>query len=354
VARFRDINVGFGLRARSANGLLEDLQSAEQHGVDHVWLYDSGRCIDALVAMSYATCASRKLKIGVAVTNVVTRHPAVLANAIATVSNLSGGRVLCAVGRGDSAVRFLGAKPASIAELEKGFALVRALLGGETVMLADRPYRLPEPPQRRPLMLISADGPRSCRLAGTYADGAILSLAGSPELLERLISMIRSAASTAGRDPDDLYICAWLQGAVAETTEVAYGLAEPQVGRTLLAVLRAAERLAFPDIVDESSSPSGRQILALGMKQEDEYDVGGAITRAYGREFLHRFTVTGTPAECREKVVRIASIRGVSELAFNIHGPPGSFATFAEEVLPALRSSLSTSSAEETPAPTAG
>ncbi|MGH7862485.1 MAG: LLM class flavin-dependent oxidoreductase, partial [Candidatus Dormibacteraceae bacterium] len=180
------MKVGLGARARSSAALTAFGDAAAEEGFEHFWAYDSGRCVEAVVALSYVAFAHPGLVVGTATTNTETRDPAVLANALATLSNLTGGRVMCGIGLGDSAVRFIGRRPTRIADFADRLRAIRALLGGETINYNGRRYRLPDPPQKPPLLLISAEGPKTCTLAATAADGAILSLGASPGTLAYL------------------------------------------------------------------------------------------------------------------------------------------------------------------------
>ncbi len=56
---------------------------------------------DAYVALTMAATRSEKLGLATAVTNPVTRHPAVTASAIASVQAISDGRATLGIGRGD-------------------------------------------------------------------------------------------------------------------------------------------------------------------------------------------------------------------------------------------------------------
>ena len=87
---------------------------AEESGFSHVWLWDSHVLwqevypIFTLIAAQTAT-----IHIGTCVTNPVTRDPTVTASAMATLNEISGGRMEMGIGRGDSAQRVLGRKPVS-------------------------------------------------------------------------------------------------------------------------------------------------------------------------------------------------------------------------------------------------
>jgi 5,10-methylenetetrahydromethanopterin reductase len=65
--------------------------------------------------------------------NPVMRHPSVIASSIATVAALAPGRTLLGYGVGDTAVRLMGKRPATVAELEAATVLTRQLLAGEAV-----------------------------------------------------------------------------------------------------------------------------------------------------------------------------------------------------------------------------
>src|SRR5688572_27273373 len=127
------LNFGLGLRARDPSILQPYARDAEASGFDHVWVYDSPRFAEPYVAMSYCAMATKRLTVGTAVTNTVTRDPAVIANGFATLSALTGGRVAMGVGLGDSAVKFLGKQPSRFDAFAKNVRVVRALLDGQQI-----------------------------------------------------------------------------------------------------------------------------------------------------------------------------------------------------------------------------
>src|SRR5260370_1314985 len=83
----------------------DDARRLEQSGWDGMVVADS-QCVigDSYVALAIAAQATSRIKIGVGVTNPVTRHPAVTAAAIAGIQELSGGRAVLGIGRGDSSL----------------------------------------------------------------------------------------------------------------------------------------------------------------------------------------------------------------------------------------------------------
>src|SRR2546423_1075772 len=94
-------------------------RQAEAAGFDYGWLFGSHvlwrEPYPLLTLMAEATTT---LRLGTCVTNPATREPTVTASLLATLNELSGGRMELGIGRGDSARRMLGKPPTSMAMLE--------------------------------------------------------------------------------------------------------------------------------------------------------------------------------------------------------------------------------------------
>ena len=75
--------------------------------------------------------ATTTMRLGTCVTNPATREPTVTASALATLQEISGGRMDLGIGRGDSARRVLGKAPTSMAMLEEAALVIRDLAEGK-------------------------------------------------------------------------------------------------------------------------------------------------------------------------------------------------------------------------------
>src|SRR5712691_293625 len=107
---------------------------AEESGFETVYVGDSQMIWnDAWIALAACALATERVLVGPGVTNLVTRHPAVTANAVASLNMVSGGRAVLGLGAGDSAVRTIGLSPAPLSVLRERIPLVRALLNGEEI-----------------------------------------------------------------------------------------------------------------------------------------------------------------------------------------------------------------------------
>src|SRR3954454_5460710 len=82
---------------------------AERQGFEYGWTYDSHVLWqESMPALALAAAAPDTIKLGHMVTTPGTREPTVLASAYATLQDISDGRMVMGIGRGDSARRHVG------------------------------------------------------------------------------------------------------------------------------------------------------------------------------------------------------------------------------------------------------
>lgn len=118
-------------------------QMAEEAGWDGLALSDSQNLHgDTFAALALAAHATRSLCLMTGATNPATRHPAVVAAAIATIQAESGGRAILGIARGDSALAYLGRRPMPLVDFERGLEHVQTYLNGEAVDCDGFPSRL--------------------------------------------------------------------------------------------------------------------------------------------------------------------------------------------------------------------
>src|SRR4051812_18508799 len=120
---------------------------AEELGYSHIWVADSQMIwSDCFATMALIADRTERIRIGTGVAVAGTRPAPVLAAGMATINRLAPGRVFCGVGAGNTAMRIMGHKPVTIAELGRYLAVLRPLLAGEEV---DYQWRGRTPPPRR-------------------------------------------------------------------------------------------------------------------------------------------------------------------------------------------------------------
>ena len=113
---------------------LELLTLAEENGFDVGWTYDSHVLWqESIPLLALAATATKTMKLGHFVTNPGTREPTVLASAYATLHDISNGRMVMGIGRGDSARRVIGQQPVKMAEFEESLRMIKDFMNGEKV-----------------------------------------------------------------------------------------------------------------------------------------------------------------------------------------------------------------------------
>src|SRR5436309_3877572 len=181
-------------------------EAADTLGYDMVGIADTpGIAMDPWVATTLLAEGVRRARVAVCVTNLVTRHPAVSAASIASVSLLAPGRALLGIGVGHSGTRNLGAPTLPASELAEGVVFVRELLRGRPASYRGGTAHLPWVKQPSPVF-IAASHPRSLRAAGAAADGVFINYGLAADNVSESEGIVAQAARAAGRNPDEVEV----------------------------------------------------------------------------------------------------------------------------------------------------
>ena len=336
------MRIGFGVNFMPTAPVLEVVEWArlvEAHGYDVLGISDSQSVSrDVYVTLAHCATATRRVRLGSRVITPVTRHPAVAAGAAASLEELAPGRTLIGIGAGDSAAYNIGARPASLAELEEYALTIRRLMTTGTAEYHGRAARLTWSRSRVPIYL-AASGPKTLRLAGRIADGAVIRTGLLPEIVRDSIAKVEEGAREAGRDPAALDLWWWpdvnvgsSRAEAVEEIKTSLAMAGNHLTRVttegkhvpaelvpLLATL--ARRYAFAEH-SRPGSANCRLIEELGLV---DY-------------LAERFAIVGTPAECVKKIERAVEA-GARQFWMSIHFDDKArlLGDFARQVLPAFR-----------------
>ena len=173
-------------------------QQAEASGFTHAWFYDSHILWrDPYPAMAAGLARTRTLRFGPCVTNPDVRDWSVAASLFASLAAEGGNRIDMGVGRGDSSMRVMGRRPASVARLTRFVDAIKAMVRGDEVHYegAAAPVRLAWATGYELPVWVAAYGPKALAAAGEHGDGLILQLA-DPDLC----AWFGAQAVAAGRD----------------------------------------------------------------------------------------------------------------------------------------------------------
>ena len=206
IAESLDMHMNFSVgtgRITDIHQVAQLARTAEECGYSRISFPDTPAFNrDVHVMMTVAAVNTRRIHIGQGVTDPLTVHPSVIANATATVDELSGGRAYVGLGAGGPYGKSM--KPASIQELRDAVQFIRTYTSGEEAQW--KGARIRSGWVKRPLPIYMAvEGPRACQLAGELADGIIF-LGVHPEHVKWRLELIETGARKAGRRLSDIDI----------------------------------------------------------------------------------------------------------------------------------------------------
>ena len=195
----------------------------DRRGFDILWYIDFQLGMkDVYAAMNLAALSTERVLIGAGVTNLVTRHPTVTANATVALDELSSGRAVLGLGAGWSAVLGAGGKPSKLGDLRAGIDGFRRLFTGEACELFGTRVRLATATRQIPIYL-AASQPAMLRLAGEVCDGVVLMGAADPEFCSWQLDFIHEGLAAAGRDRRELTIDLFVTMSVGDNEAAAIG-----------------------------------------------------------------------------------------------------------------------------------
>jgi probable F420-dependent oxidoreductase len=313
---------------------------AETAGFDYGWLFDSHVLWrDPYPLLTLMAGATERMRLGTCVTNPGTREPTVTASLLATLDEISGGRMDLGIGRGDSARRVLGKPPITMANTEEAIGVIRALVAGERITYEGTELVFPWTAGWTLPVWVAGYGPMALAMTGRVADGLILQLA-DPDLIRWFVGQLRDAAAAAGRDPTSIRV----QAAAA-----AY-VGPRSLGRERARWFPALVSNHVVDLVNKYPREQLPASLTGYIRDREGYDyrhhaeVGSSNGAFVEDEVTDRLCVLG-PAE--EHVTKLRELAAAGVDQFNVYLMNGDeedqLDAYGRDVIPALRDVTATS-----------
>jgi F420-dependent oxidoreductase-like protein len=223
----------FAFKTAPQNTTWEDMLAVWRAGDDielfeSAWNFDhfypifsdsTGPCLEAWVTLTALAQATRRLRLGTLVTGIHYRHPAVLANMVASLDIVSGGRLELGIGAGwneeeSSAYGIeLGSPRERSDRFEEACEVLVGLHSQETTTFTGRYYRLtnarcnPKPVQRpHPPICIGGSGERrTLRTVARFAQHWNF-VGGTVDEFRAKRDVLYGHCADIGRDPADILI----------------------------------------------------------------------------------------------------------------------------------------------------
>src|SRR2546422_11409818 len=149
--------------------------------------------------MTLRAATPRRMRLGTCVTNPVVRDATVTASLLATLNRISGGRMDCGIGRGDSSRRVMGKKPTTLETLEEAVQVIRDLNSGKQITYEGHSIQMTWADGGVPPVWVTGYGPKALGCAGRIGDGVILQFA-DPDLIKWCLGFVKQGAEEAGRE----------------------------------------------------------------------------------------------------------------------------------------------------------
>src|SRR5881392_1507351 len=316
--------------------MIELIRLAEQLGFEYAWTYDSHVLWqESIPLLALAAKETSRIRLGHCVTNPGTREPTVLASAYATLHDISNGRMVMGIGRGDSARRYIGQQPVKVAEFEAALVMIKPFMNGKEVSWNGKELQLKWVREELPEieMHVAGYGPKALAVAGRQGDGVIIQLA-DPDIIQWIMDTARRAAAEAGRDPAELKCI------VSAPSHISDDLAD---AREQTRWFPAMVSNHVKDLIDRYGTDGSvvPQALTDYVQQREFYDynehsrVGAKHGEFVSDEICDRFSILGTPEQAIEKLRHLESI-GVDQ--FNIylmtHGQEETLEAYGKDIIP--------------------
>jgi len=308
-------------------------QRAEANGFAYCWLFDSHVLWrEPYVLLTLIAQATSSLRLGTCVTNPATREPSVTASALATLDEVSVGRMDLGIGRGDSARRVLGKPPTTMKTLEEAIAVIRDLVEGRSVTYEGTELVLPWSGRWHLPVWVAGYGPMALAMIGRVADGVILQLA-DPDLIRWLVAQVRESEAAAGRPAGSVKVQAAAPAHVGQVED----------GRDRTRWFPALVSNHIVDLVNKYPREQLPESLTGYVREREGYDyhhhaeVGSSNASFVGDEVTDRFCLLGSPDDHVAKLRALADA-GVDQ--FNLYLMNGDeeeqLDLYGREVIPAV------------------
>ncbi|MGY1439050.1 LLM class flavin-dependent oxidoreductase [Streptomyces reniochalinae] len=281
---------------------LEAVRLADELGFHACYAADETWHKDMWLLFAAAAGSTTRIRLGPSVSPVTLREPSLIAQAVATLDELSEGRAEAVLSSGNFGllaqygIDWQHTRPLS--RTKEALAVVRTLLDEGAITRQGEFYSyeglftFARPVQQRvPLKLGAMRGPRSFEAAGELSDGCHHALSYTRDAYEYAVRHIRAGAERAGKDWRALDIGAWVVFATGPDSAAAKDAARSMVG--IYASSMPAEQLVRNGVDPAELKPVidaiGAGDLARGIELTTD-------------SLTERLSVSGTPQECAARI----------------------------------------------------
>ncbi len=328
--------------------LLKIAKLNEEAGFDSIWVPDHilfippGIVPEAWSTLAAIATVTEKTFLGTCVSDPHRHHPAVLAQKVATVDQISKGRVILGLGAGEA----MNLEPFGInwerpiSKLIETVATIRRLWSGEVLDYDGHFFKLKDaflqisPVEGKVPIYLGANSPRTLKLTGEIADGW-LSIPVSPSLYKKHLQRVLDGAKNAGRTIRDIDEGMYVYTSVTEKADDA----QKQIQKM------KAQIVPSPELLREAGYD-----IELPKQLESISYFRALLNSEWTQKFLEYseyipdeaaidFSIAGTVEDCIEKIDDFIKAGVKHFLVLNVGPDPRQvMKAYGEEIIPHFRS----------------
>ncbi|HEX5917875.1 MAG TPA: LLM class flavin-dependent oxidoreductase, partial [Nocardioides sp.] len=297
---------------------LASIKKADELGFYAVYAADETWHKDLWLLFAAAAAQTSNIRLGPSISGIVLREPTLIAQAAATLDELTDGRAEVVLSSGNFGLLAQygidWAKTKPLSRVKEGVEVIRTLLDDGVITHEGEFFNytglftFARPVQERlPVKMGAMRGPKSFQVSAEFSDGCHHALSYTREAYDYMVEHCTIGAERAGKNVQDLDLGAWIVFSVAEDSAVAKDAARSMVG--LYASSMPHEQLRRNGVEPEEVAPI---IAAIGA---GDMAKGIELTSP---DLAERLSVAGTPEECVEKMQSQIAAAGVNHMILAI------------------------------------
>lgn len=301
---------------------------AEALGYTEIMVAEDYFCGGGFSVAMAALSATRHIPVNLGIVSALSRHPAVLAMEIATISRLFPGRFRPGISLGlPSWVQQMGYAPdAPATVVRECITSVRTLLSGKELTTSGQYFsssaiKLAHPPREAVPIYLGVSGPKLLRVSGKYADGTLINLTATPTFVRWAREQVAQGMRSAGRTNAHRFPVIALYAVDHDGTKA------KEAARGLLSSMLATLGPTATTDLSGISKPLAEMITRGGADN---------VAREMPQAWIEDMTISGTPQECAAKMRAFLAAGADALLLFAPEAEKMARLT-AAEVLPLLQ-----------------
>lgn len=308
----------------SCEQMVNLVRLGESLGYEKFWHSDERFERDLYTDLGYMAANTEHMGLGTSVTDPYMRHPALTAEAIATLDELTDGRAYLGMGAGSHFEHFEQELDRPITAMREAVDIIKRLFAGEVVNHDGDVIKLYDAQldfDTRPdiPVYIAGRGPVTLSLAGEVADGVIIGSLASRSTLEWAMHRIELGLDRAGRSFDDIDVLSWVYYSISDDSQAAKDAIRRGVSHTIWSSRPRIDD--FEETLGVDFTPELREFIEE-TPHEWSPDIMRELRETIPYELIEELSFAGTPSEIQDRTEMFEDV-GVDELVLWPHDAEG-------------------------------